>query len=65
MKAAKGEELRLAILRTSGKCAIRAYKDGVGFTSCGAPATLAVVTRGAMADATCDVHFKALTGVTP
>jgi hypothetical protein len=65
MKPARGEELRLAILRTNGRCAIRAYKEGVGFTNCGAPATLAVVTRGAMADATCDVHYRALTGVTP
>lgn len=65
MKAARGEELRLAILRTQGRCAVRAYKDGVGFTACNEPATLAVVTRGSMADATCDMHYKALTGHAP
>lgn len=63
LKPARGEEARLAIVRTNGKCAIREYRNGLGIVACGRPATLAVTTQGSMADATCDEHYAELTGV--
>lgn len=61
MKPARGEEARLAVLRTNGRCAIREYRHGLGIVACGKPATKAVVTQGSMADATCDEHYRELT----
>lgn len=65
MRAAKGEELRLAIARTGGRCAFRSYSPGLGqLAACGRPAALAVHEHGAgVATAACESHYRlAMTG---
>lgn len=59
MKAARGEDLRLAVLRAEGRCQRRVYYPGIGLAACGLPAALAVqADERETASARCEAHYR-------
>lgn len=59
MRAARGEDLRLAVQRADGRCQRRVYYPGIGLAACSLPAALAVQTDDdTTASARCEAHYR-------